>query len=96
MNPISFFLTLFIICLVINIILFILYKNTYCYSEKAYKLPIIRFILFGLLTLCPIINAVTTVMLIMFYDFKYPYELKIKNKTLNKIIIFLKKDMFHE
>lgn len=83
-------LILFIICFIINIIMFIVYKNTYDgYGNKKYKLSRGSLILIIMLMFIPIINVISTFRLIIIYDFGYPNKIIFKNKSINKIIEFL-------
>lgn len=90
-------LILFIICFIINIIMFIVYKNTYDgYNNKRYKLSRGLLILIIMLMFIPIINLISAFGLIVTYDYGYPNKVIFKNKTINKIIEFLNKDIFYE
>lgn len=90
-------LILFIICFIINTIMLIIYKNTYnSYGRKRYKLSRGLFILIIIFMFIPIINVISTFVLIITYDYGYPNKVIFKNKTINKIIEFLNKDIFYE
>lgn len=83
-------LILFITCFIINIIMFIIYKNIYDgYSNKRYKLSRGLLILITILMFIPFINAIITFVLIINYDYGYPNKIIFKNKIMNKIIEFL-------
>lgn len=83
-------LILFITCFIINIIMFIIYKNTYDgYSNKRYKLSRGLLILITILMFIPFINAIITFVLVINYDYGYPNKIIFKNKIMNKIIEFL-------
>lgn len=70
--------------------MFIIYKNTYDgYSNKKYKLSRGLLILIIILMFIPIINAISTFVLVINYDCGYPNKIIFKNKTINKIIEFL-------
>lgn len=90
-------LILFIICFIINIIMLIIYKNIYDgYGAKRYKLSRGSLILIIILMFIPFINAIITFVLVINYDYGYPNKIILKNKTVNKIIEFLNKDIFYE
>lgn len=83
-------LILFIACFIINIIMFIIYKNTYDgYGNKKYKLSRGLLILIIMLMFIPIINIIIAFGLIIAYDFGYPNKIIFKNKLIIKIIEFL-------
>jgi hypothetical protein len=87
------YLILFAIALIINVINLVLYLNTYCYEEKCYSLEVWKLIVFILLMFIPIINIFVGIIL-MWHYFDDDYGiLMFKNKTLNKILDFLNKDL---
>lgn len=87
------YLILFAIALIINVINLVLYLNTYRYEEKCYSLTVWKLIVLILLTFIPIINILVGIIL-MWYYFDDDYGiLMFKNKTLNKILDFLNKDL---
>lgn len=87
------YLILFAIALILNAINLVLYLNTYRYEEKYYSLEVWKLIVFILLMFIPIINIFVGIIL-MWYYFDDDYGiLMFKNKTLNKILDFLNKDL---
>ena len=87
------YLILFAIAFIINVINLVLYSNTYRYEEKCYSLEVWKLIVFILLTFIPIINILVGIIL-MWHYFDDDYGiLMFKNKTLNKILDFLNKDL---
>jgi hypothetical protein len=87
------YLTLFVIAFIINVINLVLYSNTYRYEEKCYSLEVWKLIVFILLMFIPIINIFVGIVLLWYYfDDDYGI-LMFKNKTLNKILDFLNKDL---
>ena len=87
------YLILFAIALIINVINLVLYLNTYRYGEKCYSLEVWKLIVFILLMFIPIINIFVGIIL-MWHYFDDDYGiLMFKNKTLNKILDFLNKDL---
>lgn len=87
------YLILFTIAFIINAVNLVLYLNTYRYEEKCYSLEVWKLIVFILLTFIPIINILVGIILIwQYFDDDYGI-LMFKNKTLNKILDFLNKDL---
>jgi hypothetical protein len=87
------YLILFAIALIINVINLVLYLNTYRYEEKCYSLKVWELIVFILLMFIPIINIFVGIIL-MWHYFDDDYGiLMFKNKTFNKILDFLNKDL---
>lgn len=87
------YLILFAIALIINVINLVLYLNTYRYEEKCYSLKVWELIVLILLMFIPIINIFVGIIL-MWHYFDDDYGiLMFKNKTLNKILDFLNKDL---
>lgn len=87
------YLILFAIALIINVINLVLYLNTYCYGKKCYSLEVWKLIIFILLMFIPIINIFVGIVLMWnYFDDDYGI-LMFKNKTLNKILDFLNKDL---
>lgn len=87
------YLILFVIALILNAINLVLYLNTYRYGEKCYSLEVWKLIIFILLMFIPIINIFVGIVLMWNY-FNNDYGiLMFKNKTLNKILDFLNKDL---
>ena len=87
------YLILLAIAFIINVINLVLYSNTYRYEEKRYSLEVWKLIVFILLTFIPIINILVGIILIwQYFDDDYGI-LMFKNKTLNKILDFLNKDL---
>lgn len=91
------YLVITFMVLFFNIIYYFLYKNTYNeYGNKRYKLSRGLLILIIMLTFIPIINVISTFVLIITYDYGFPNKIIFKNKKINKIIKFLNKDIFYE
>lgn len=87
------YLILFAIAFIINVINLVLYSNTYRYEEKCYSLEVWKLIVFTLLMFIPIINIFVGIIL-MWHYFDDDYGiLMFKNKTFNKILDFLNKDL---
>lgn len=89
------YLILFAIAFIINVINLVLYSNTYHhrYEEKCYSLEVWKLIVFTLLMFIPIINIFVGIIL-MWHYFDDDYGiLMFKNKTFNKILDFLNKDL---
>lgn len=89
------YLILFAIALIINVINLVLYSNTYhrYNEEKCYSLEVWKLIVFILLMFIPLINIFVGIVLLWYYfDDDYGI-LMFKNKTLNKILDFLNKDL---
>lgn len=87
------YLILFAIAFIINAVNLVLYLNTYRYEEKCYSLEVWKLIVFILLTFIPIINILVGIILIwQYFDDDYGI-LMFKNKTLNKILDFLNKNL---
>lgn len=92
----EYLITTFIV-LFFNIIYYFLYKNTYDgYGKKKYKLSRILFIFFIIIIFIPIFNIIFTFIIAITYDYDYPNKIIFKNKTINKVIEFLNKDIFYE